>query len=210
MNTLQRRATIGSQSTASLNTVNSNTSTERKSLFTAEAHLLSLYSEEEPPTPTLLNQLLELALDCNGLKDTNRLPFYQFSTDKKLVFIKNMVRKLNERHEPTQDKSNSKEPKFYIEYLTSATIEISKQYNRTTAALHYVGSIARTLSTKTSTMLQQYSFPDIKSILAQLRAECSCQDASWLFSFVENGGLKALFGLLQVIQSKVDKYFSLI
>lgn len=115
-------------------------------------------------------------------------------------------------HHESQSESVRKTPQDYLEYINNATRDVVKSFNKTrsSAAFGAVVNLSRTLSQRfhssTSSTSAKSGFNELKEVIIQLKIDCSLQSTSWLFRFIEIGGLKALFGLLDVTHKKPEKY----
>jgi hypothetical protein len=127
----------------------------------------------------------------------------------KLHFIRTIYAEIMASTESTRKKS----PQFYVSYLNNATAEVIKSFCKSRGAIAASGAIKLTRSlsqriagTGTSTAPIGTSFSDIKDIVEQVKFNIqSSVESTWLVSFIELGGLSALFSLLDTIHKKPEK-----
>ncbi|KAI9101057.1 hypothetical protein DFS34DRAFT_613026 [Phlyctochytrium arcticum] len=139
-----------------------------------------------------VEEMFELALDAEHIDmgEGQREAMRRLSKDKKMQLIRQLVAKQEASQSPEGDKA----PQFYIDYIANAAVTTLHHKNRTS---QLVGLMTRTMTGSAQ--------PQLRDILAELRVQCSCQSVSWLLTFIDHGGLKVLFSLLEAMHRKPDR-----
>ncbi|KAL3899458.1 MAG: hypothetical protein SGCHY_002032 [Lobulomycetales sp.] len=166
----------------------------------------------------VVSELLNLAMASDKLNPEAREDMRRKPLDQKLKYIRYIHSGLRVQftsgiasHHESQSESVRKTPQDYLEYINNATRDVVKSFNKTrsSAAFGAVVNLSRTLSQRfhssTSSTSAKSGFNELKEVIIQLKIDCSLQSTSWLFRFIEIGGLKALFGLLDVTHKKPEK-----
>jgi hypothetical protein len=98
---------------------------------------------------------------------------------------------------PTSNASDTdKHPQYFIDVLKSAAAHLSA--NRTITA-QFVNMVTRNLGGSARNQ------PALKDILTDLRVQCHHGGGVWLARFLEAGGLKSIFDVLDALHSKGER-----
>ncbi|KAJ3222019.1 hypothetical protein HK099_002800 [Clydaea vesicula] len=172
----------------------------------------------------LLDELMELAFNCKTIEWTNeqkeQMKKHSSETNKKFVW--SIYKKISQPADNSELESNS--PLYYVEFLQTVTQELMKSYSKTKT---YLNIVARSLNMNIRSMnnvgnthnnLAQihsaagnniltngHNYNEIKEVLLRLNVDCSRQSIVWLHTFIDKGGLKVLFTLLEAINRKSEK-----
>ncbi len=86
-------------------------------------------------------------------------------------------------------------PRYYLSFLLQSAQDLTK-----TSKVGLVSLMARSMN-RNYTANQT----SLREVLAQLKVDCQCQSVNWVMQFIELGGLKALFGLLDAVHKRPEK-----
>ncbi|KAJ3037211.1 hypothetical protein HK097_003579, partial [Rhizophlyctis rosea] len=150
-----------------------------------------------------LDAILELALEAfnnqeqRDMPDDQRSKLLETSKTAKILFITQVATKTPQND---QTLSSDKSPQHYIDLLRDATSRSDNNRNsQTLTALR--GLMGRAVTAAGSGKAQ----PKIRDVVAELKVQCSCQSMGWLRQFVDQGGLHALFNILDSLNKKVER-----
>ncbi|KAJ3274450.1 hypothetical protein HK104_004104 [Borealophlyctis nickersoniae] len=162
----------------------------------AAIHRLGGEMHLERAGDVVVNEIFELALDAehHDLGEDQRAAMRKLSKDKKIHIIKQAASTSDTESLSDVDKS----PRYYIDLLNGAASGTTMKHTRTRTA-QLVGMFGRAVTGSAKAQ------PHLKDVLAELKVQCTCQSLSWLLQFLDLGGLKALFNLLDAIHQKTER-----
>ncbi|TPX72675.1 hypothetical protein SpCBS45565_g00202 [Spizellomyces sp. 'palustris'] len=141
-----------------------------------------------------VGEIFELALDAehSDLGDNQREAMRRLSKEKKLQLIRQLLAKQESKTATDGDKG----PSYYIEFIQNAAVTTLHHKNRTS---QLVGLVTRSMTGSGGKQAH------LRDVLAELKVQCSCQTVSWLLDFMEQGGFRVLFTLLEAMHRKPDR-----
>ncbi|KAJ3177111.1 Dishevelled associated activator of morphogenesis 2 [Geranomyces variabilis] len=145
-----------------------------------------------PFDPVLVSELFELSLEAEHahLSDSQKDAMRSMPWESKLQVITSVAARQGAKNLP-----EDKQPMFYIDFIMQAAASTVHGKKRTQ---QLVGLVTRSMTGNAGKQAH------LRDVLEELKVQCSCQSMSWVLTFLDLGGLGALFTLLDAMHRKSD------
>ncbi|KAJ3150792.1 hypothetical protein HDU86_006301 [Geranomyces michiganensis] len=147
-----------------------------------------------PFDPVLVSELFELSLEAEHghLSESQKDAMRSMPWESKLQVITSVAARQGPRNRP-----EDKQPTYYIDFIMQAAASTVHGKKRTQ---QLVGLVTRSMTGHAGKQAH------LRDVLEELKVQCSCHSMSWVLSFLDLGGLGALFTLLDAMHRKSDRY----
>ncbi|KAJ3207150.1 hypothetical protein HDU67_007662, partial [Dinochytrium kinnereticum] len=142
--------------------------------------------------------LFEMALDCgySDLSESKRTSMRNLPKEHKLQLVKQVLVQMGAQPLPVSEQD--KTPQYYLEIISSAIGTLIGTSSRN-LSIQLINMVARNLGGAGRGQ------PSLKDVLSQLRVQLRGGGTRWLSQFVELGGLKVMFSILDAIHAKSER-----